>query len=326
MLRANRLGGRLEIRSTGLRVDLPQYLAEPIDIDAAEGTVIWRRSDKNITVLSDSIRIRNDVFDSQSNVQVIIGLDDAPPEVDLASTWSISDVSAVPRYLPQKVIKPKLFSWFQSALVSGSVSQGTTTLVGPLDKFPFDGGEGRFRVEASVRDLTFKYHPKWPATEQSDMEVVLDNMRLYSNNNRSVSAGNQTVDANIEIADLRDPVLTIDAFSTGSLETIRSFSRQSPIADILGGQLDRIAVSGDASFKLDLTVPLKKPGAFDFTARVRSNNGTLAIDGFAPQVTDLIGEVTISRDNITSETLGARFLGEQVAVRICHLRRPAIQR
>lgn len=316
VLRANRLGGRLEIRSTEMRAELPQYLAEPIDIDAAEGTVIWRRSDKNITVLSDSIRIRNEVLDSQSNVQLIIGPDGAPPEVDLASTWSISDVSAVTRYLPQKIIKPKLYSWFQSALLSGSVSQGTTTLVGPLDKFPFDGGEGRFRVEASVRDLTFKYHPEWPATEESDMEVVLDNMRLYSDNNRSVSAGNQTVDAKIEIADLRDPVLTIDAVSTGSLETIRSFSRQSPIAAILGGQLDRIAVSGDASFKLDLTVPLKNPGAFEFTTRVRSNNGTLAIDGFAPRVTDLIGDVTISRDDITSGTLGARFLGEQVAVRI----------
>lgn len=315
-LRANRLGGRLEIRSTDMIVDVPEYLGEPIDIDFAEGTVIWRNSDTRTTVLSDSIRIGNQVFDSQSNVQLIINSDSSSPEIDLASTWSIADVSAVGRYIPQKVIKPKLYNWFQSALVKGSIPNGTTTLKGPLDKFPFDNGEGRFLIEASVRNLTFKYHRLWPATEQSDMEVVLDNMRLYSVRNRSVSAGNQTVDAKIEIADLRNPVLTIEAFSTGTLETIRSFSRQSPIADVLGGQLERISVSGDASFTLDLMVPLKDSKSFEFTSRVRSNNGTLAIEGFKPEITDLIGEVTITRDNISSESLGARFLGQDVVVEL----------
>jgi uncharacterized protein (TIGR02099 family) len=154
------------------------------------------------------------------------------------------------------------------------------------------------------------------------MEVVLDNMRLYSVSNRSISAGNETVDANIEIADLRDPVLTIDAFSTGTLESIRAFSMQSPIGDIFGGQLERIAVSGDASFTLDLRVPLKDRKAFNFTTRVRSNNGTLAIEGFPPQVTNIVGEVTISRDDISSESLGARFLGAPVTIELARSEDP----
>jgi len=314
ILRANRLGGRIEIRSNDMVVDLPEYLSGPIDITSAEGTVIWRSSDKSTTVLSDSIRIRNDVFDSRSNVQLIIDADESSPVIDLASTWSITDVAAAKAYIPQKIIKPKLYDWFQASLVKGSIPQGSTTLKGPLDKFPFDKGEGQLLLAGSVRNLTFKYHPLWPTTERSDMEVVLDNMRLYSVRNRSNSRGNETIDAKIEIADLRDPVLTIDAFSTGTLQTIRAFSIQSPIGNVFGGQLERVAVSGDASFKLDLTVPLKDPKAFDFTSRVRSNNGTLAIDGFPPQVTDLIGEVTVSRDDISSESLGARFLGDAVTV------------
>lgn len=314
VLRANRLGGRVEIRSTDMLLDLPDYLPQAIDIDAADGTIIWRSSDTNTTVLSDSIRIRNAVFDSESNVQLIMGSGDASPEIDLASTWRIADIAVAKKYIPKKVIKPKLYNWFQAALVSGSIPQGTTSLKGPLDKFPFDGGEGRFLIEASLRDLTFKYQPRWPATERSDMEVVLDNMRLYSISNRSLSAGNQTIDAKIEIADLRNPVLTIDASSTGTLETLRAFSRQSPIGDFFGGQLDRIQVSGDASFTLDLTVPLKQPDNFSFTSRLRSDKGTLAIDGFAPPVTDLSGVLTISRDSVIAESLKARFLGESITV------------
>ena len=316
VLRANRLGGRLEIRSSDAVVDLPEYLPQPIDIAAADGTVIWRSSDASTTILSDSIRIRNDVFDSQSNVQLVIDAAESSPVIDLASTWSIKDLAAARQYIPQKVIKPKLYNWFQSALVKGSATNGSTTLYGPLDKFPFDNDEGKFLLQSSVRNLTFKYHPRWPATEQSDMDVVLDNMRLYSVRNRSISAGNETVDARIEIADLREPVLTIDGFSTGTLETIRAFSMQSPIGDIFGGHLERIAVSGDASFTLDLKVPLKDAKAFEFTSRVRSNNGTLAIDGFPAQLADLIGEVTISRDQISSEALGARFLGANVDIEL----------
>ena len=326
VLRANRLGGRLEIRSSDSTVDLPQYLSRPVDISSADGTVIWRSSDTSTTVLSDSIRIRNEVFDSQSNVQLLINSADSSPVIDLASTWSISDLAAAREYIPQKIIKPKLYDWFQTALVKGSISKGSTTLYGPLDEFPFDNDEGRFLLQGSVRNLTFKYQPSWPATERSDMEVVLDNMRLYSVRNRSISAGNETVDAHIEIADLREPVLKIEAFSTGSLETIRAFSMQSPIGDILGGQLDRIAVSGDASFSLDLTVPLKDVKAFEFTSRVRSNNGTLAIDGFPAQVTDVIGEVTISREDISSESLGARFLGADVTLELGRSGRSALQR
>jgi uncharacterized protein (TIGR02099 family) len=316
LLRANQSGGRLEISSDNLDVHAPQYLSDVIEIDQAEGTVIWRNSRNRITILSDSIAITSEFFDSQSNVELLIHKDGSSPEIDLASTWSISDIAEAKRYIPQTGLNPKLYDWFQMALVDGSIPRGTTTLNGPLDKFPFDGGEGRLLIEASVRNMNFKYHQLWPATEQSDMEVILDNARLYTTENRSVSAGISIVNAKVNIPDLRDPVLNIESFSTGSLEAIRNFSMQSPIAQVFGGQLDRVAISGDASFTFNLVVPLKRDRVqeFEFTSRIRSNNGTLVIEGFDPPITDLIGEVTIDREHISSEGLGGRFLGEDVSI------------
>jgi len=315
-LRANRSAGRLEINSTDLEIHAPEYLPEVIDIDAADGTVIWRNSNNKTTILSDSIVIGSEIFYSQSNVQLVLSKDGSSPEIDLASTWSISDLAQAKRYIPKKGLQPRLYDWFQMALVSGEITQGTTTLNGPLDKFPFDGGEGRLLMEASVHDMTFKYHDAWPATEHSDMDVILDNARLYTTQNQSVSAGIPIVNANVDIPDLRDPVLSIESFSASSLGAIREFSMRSPIAKVFGGQLDRVSVSGDASFTLNLSVPLKREraGEFEFVARVRSNNGTLAIEGFAPPITDLIGEVTIEREHIESEGLAATFLGEPIDI------------
>lgn len=314
LLRANRSGGRLEINSTDLVVSSSDYLVDAIEIVSAEGTIIWRSGDDRITILSDSIAIESDYFASQSNVHLILYKDGSSPRIDLASTWSISDISAVKRYIPKKILKPKMYDWFQMALVGGAIPHGTTRLSGSLDKFPFDDGEGRFRIDASVRNMTLKYHELWPATEQSNMEVVLENARLYTVQNNSVSAGMSVINAQLDIPDLRNPVLSIQSFSTGTLEAIREFSMRSPIHGILGGQLDRISVSGDASLALDLTVPLKKPTEFEFTAHIRSNNGTLAIDGLDATVTDLIGDVMIERDKITSESLGGTFLGQSISI------------
>lgn len=315
-VRANQAGGSFEIDSVNIQIKAPEYVPEVIDIDSAVGIVIWRNSSNQTTILSDSIVIESEFFDSQNNIQLVLNKDGSSPEIDLASSWSISDVARAKHFIPTVGVNKKLHDWFQMALVSGSIPRGTTSLNGPLDKFPFDGGEGRLLIEASVRNMAFKYHEAWPASTNADLEVVVDNARLYSVKNRSNNVGNSVVDAKIDIADLREPVLTIESFSTGSLQSIREFSMQSPINDIFGGHLDRVSVSGDASFTLNLSVPLKKERLqeFEFQTKIRSNNGSLAIEGFNPPVTDLIGEVTLEREHISSEGLGGRFLGQEVSI------------
>jgi len=314
-LRADSAGGLLDVAGEYMVLSLPEYLSLPVDIDAAEGTIIWRRSDDRITILSDNITVRNSILDSQNNIQITVQGDDAPV-VDFASSWSIEDISAAKRYIPGKIMQPKLYDWFQAALVEGRMPGGTTRLIGPLDKFPFDEGEGQFLIEADVRNMTFQYLPNFPAARFSELNVVLDRMRLYTTSNRSISRGNTTIDADVEIADLREPVLTIDAFSTGTLDSLKSFAADSPVAGVFGGQLDRVTVSGEASMRLDLIVPIKDWRSFDFTASILSNNGTLAVAGLPAPVTDLSGAVTVGRQQVSSEALGGRFLGEPVSFEV----------
>ena len=315
-LRANRAGGRLKIESKDFELLAPEYFPENMVFDSADGTIIWRNSENQVTVLSDSIALESDFFRSESNIHLVLNDDGSSPEIDLASSWSISDVARAKRHIPIKGLKPKLYDWLQTALVSGSIPRGTMTLSGPLDKFPFDEGEGRLLIEASVRNMLLKYHAAWPAAEETDLEIVIDNTRLYTNENRSVNAGNLVVNAQIDIPDLRDPILTIKSLSTGTLASVHAFSSNSPIAKFFGDQLDRVTVSGDASFTLDLMVPLKKERfqEFTFTSRIRSNNGTLQITGLQAPISGLIGEVSITRDDISSVGLGGHFLGGGVSI------------
>jgi uncharacterized protein (TIGR02099 family) len=313
LVRADAGGGRLEIQSDDMVLELARFLGEPVPVDAAHGTIIWRRGGDQTTVMTDKITIANSVLHSETNFTAKIEPGKAP-NIDLASAWRIDDVAAAKRFIPAGTMKTKLFDWFQSALVSGHMPRGTTRLYGPLDKFPFDGGEGRLLVQADVRDMTFQFHPDWPAAEIVNLDVVLDNTRLYSERNRSINRGREVVDAMIEIGDLRKPILTIDSFSTGSLESIHAYAQNSPIGNIFGGQLKRVRVDGDASFNLELMFPITDWRNFTFTARIVANDGTLAVEGFNPPVTGLTGAVTIDRDSITSEALGGEFLGHPVTI------------
>jgi uncharacterized protein (TIGR02099 family) len=312
-LRADRSGGRLEINADNMILDLADFLSEKVPIDVANGTIIWRRSGDRITVLSDNITLGNADLFSQSNIQVTLDKDKTPV-IDLESNWSISDVGSAKRFIPGQVMHQKLYDWFQSALVSGRIPRGTTRLYGPLDKFPFDGGEGRFLLQADIRDMTFRFHKDWPAAEIIGLDVTLDNTRLYSEKNRSINRGREVVDAKVEIGDVRKPVLTIDSLSMGTLESLHAYAENSPIGRLFGGHLRRVRVAGDASLKLDLMVPITDSRNFTFTTRIATNDGTLHVEGFNPPVTELSGAVIIDRETVTSEALGGLFLGHPVTI------------
>jgi len=311
-IRADRDGGRVEIESSNLALDLGGQLTEVLVLDDTFGTVIWRRNREGIIVLSDSVQIRNADFDSQMSVQVSIPADGASPYIDFDSSWTVFDVSAMRRYLPVKLISPQLYNWLSSALVSGYVRHGTTRFNGALSDFPFNDDSGTFRIEARLEDTTLIYSPKWPAPVFDHLDIVVDGTRLYSVENQAANLGILVEDAKIEIPDLRDPVLSIDTFATGTLSDIRDYAVQSPIAEVFGGQLERVDVDGDASFDLKLTLPIANKDAYEFSTRIRPSDGTIRIHGFAAPVTGLNGTITVTRNDISSESLFGRFLGSPV--------------
>ena len=317
-LRASQSGGSLQIRASQLAIDATEFTGSSVDIVTAESLLFWRQRGGELSIWSDGLQLSNSFFDSQSDVDLVFRDGIAAPEIALSSTWSILDIAQAKRLIPERLLQQHLYDWFQMSLVSGSIPDGRTELHGPLDKFPFDAGEGQLLINASVRNLDFKYHRDWPASENADLEVVLENARLYSERNRSTSLGNRVVNARVEIADLREPVLTIDSEATGTLESIRQFSLQSPIAEVFGGQLERVSVSGDASFTLDLSIPLKRArrSEFEFESRVSSRAGTLEIAGFDAPISELSGDVTVSRNSISSDSLTAQFLGEPVSINL----------
>ncbi len=322
-IRADRDGGRVEIQSTDLTVNTGTVLAAPISFDDAMGTIIWRRSSNGVIFLSDSIRIRNADFDSESSLQIVVPANGDAPFVDIQSDWNINDVSAIRRYLPLSLQSAPIGKWLLMAPVSGIVSDGTLRLNGSLDRFPFDNGDGSFHVTAAFEDFVLRYSERWPAPEFNYVDIVVDNMRLTSTRNFADINGTMVENARIVIPDLRNPVVAIDAFATGTLDSLRRYGAASPINDVLGGQLARVRVSGEASMDLTVSYPVRDKLNYDFSARIRSSDGSVLVDGFPAPVTELNGVVVVSRDSIAAESLFGRFLGNPVDIQLSRNDDPA---
>jgi uncharacterized protein YhdP len=206
-VRADRTSGRLELDTDNLVVTAPGLLGEPLGLDTTLGTVIWRHSNDRTTVLSDSIVLRNAFLDSQTSVELSIVDGATKPFVDLESVFTVSDLSEARRYVPYMEKRPRMSEWFQQGIESGEVPRGTARLYGPMDKWPFDNGEGQFLLEATIRDAVVVYQPKWPAAEIIEADLAIENMSLRSNRSHVINAGNVIKDASVEIADFRNPFL-----------------------------------------------------------------------------------------------------------------------
>ncbi|MAD91579.1 MAG: TIGR02099 family protein [Gammaproteobacteria bacterium] len=316
LLRANHAGGLLETNSNQLLIHIPEYLPQEITLDKVDGSIIWRNSKDKTTIISNNIIVNNDVITSESNIQLVFYKNSVAPEIDLESDWSISDLAQIKRFIPKNIVDQNLYDWFQMALVGGSVVQGKTILNGSLDKFPFDDGLGQLSMRASVQDMSFKYHKLWPAIDDLNIELILDNTRLYTTKNKSTSAGMSVVNAKVSIPNLLSPILNIQSVSESSLESIHKFSMQSPIADFFDGQLNAIKVGGDALLDFNFNMPLKKElfKDFEFKIQMESKNGSLKVVDFNPTITNLAGKIFFDRNQIISSNLSGLFLGEEIDI------------
>jgi uncharacterized protein (TIGR02099 family) len=316
-LSADHSGGLLELDSNALTVTAARALARPLTMDEARGTVIWRRAQDRMTVLSDSIVLRTAFFNSDTSVELSITEDGNAPVIDAEMRFDVSDAAQAGSFVPFMEKRPKISRWFQSGIEAGRITDGEAFLSGPIDKFPFEKGDGLMMVKATLRDGVIKFLPRWPAAEVQEADIVLENLSTRSHRNRVELVGNKIVDAKIDVSHMRiDPRMTLSAKSNGTVESLLDLALQSPINEMLGGQLDSVTASGNATTTIDLEVPIRDSKNFTLMDRLQVSNARMQMEGFGAPLTDVNGLVIIERESVSSEELGGTFLGHPIAIQL----------
>ncbi len=322
-LRADTRSGRVELKSRAGEFDWPSVFRSKLAVDELNGLVVWREGQNAVRVVSDNLDVTTPDATTQSNLELTLPLDGSSPRLDLETTVSDFDASVVPRYLPVHTMPATVVEWLDDALRGGRVHDARVTFVGPLKAFPFDGGEGRFNVTASIDHAALRYVHDWPEAEDLEGTVEFANAGFAAHGSGRV-LGNRSSNIEVAIPDLRKGVLSIKASTTGPLGQVLSYLKSAPLIESsLGPSFSRLespAGTGDVAF--DLNLPLLDRAAYRLDASLDMAEGELVFRGFEPHATEIHGTLKLHDGELSGDGIQAIFLDGPVTARVSPAQTP----
>ncbi|WP_324780362.1 YhdP family protein [Thiobacillus sedimenti] len=301
--------GSFEIDSQKLTLTLPELFREPtLALDSMHARGSWTRTDRGHRVTLAELAFAN--ADAAGTAKGFYErIPGARGVIDLGARLTRADGMAVYRYLPKTVGDPTV-EWVRRAVLAGHSDDVQLTLKGDLAAFPFDHGEGLFRVEAHIRDGVLDYVPGWPRIDGiaarllfqgRTMEVTSEQARIYDTALSSVK---------VAIPDLlhHDEQLLVDGQAAGPLQDFIRFANASPVHARLRGFTVGLEGSGPAKLALSLRVPLRRSHDTTVAGRLSLQGDALQSPAL-PRLEQVRGDVDFTGTSLAATNLAAQFLG-----------------
>lgn len=320
--------GEVDLSADSLPVNWPSMSGQELNLDSIKAVLSVDLTDKKRITIDGDIELEDDGVDlsTRLNLTVVAG---QSPHVDMQSRFAVTDVKALKQWLP----KDKGFSrWFEKAIESGSVSDGSLLVFGSLAEFPFDSGEGVFRVSANVNDARIAFHPQWPAAFDVNGSLELDGPTLTGVAKQASLDKFTLKQTNLQIKNLRKPVLTLAGTGGGNLQDVVDFGVTGPLKSVLEPAISDVKGSGQVDMDIEFTMPLyREQIASDISSETASPPqppspafdvvGSLFLDGNAVEfqrsnipLKNVQGSIGFNRSGIRVNNLKATFLSQSVRI------------
>ncbi|MEN8108789.1 MAG: YhdP family protein [Pseudomonadota bacterium] len=302
--------GALWLDSHHVSVQDDALFRDVLQFEDVEGEVAWHSSDDLLTIGSDNLRVANDDLELAAKLTVVMPTDTFSPVVDLDADFVRGKLGRIHHYLPARVMSAKGVRWLDRSLVSGDIRGGSVVLQGRLDQLPYDNGGGRLVIRLPVHNAILDYNEDWTRIERLEAEVNFTGrkMDVYSSNGYIRSAKLAKVHA--QIRDLQHPDLTIKGTINGQLPVMLAEMNSSPVGDVYGAVVERVASEGPAGLDLDIFVPLhgNKNREITVAGAIHFKGNTLIVKGDDVSLEDIKGELTFTPDGFRGDGLSARML------------------
>jgi len=306
--------GAFSIDSRQLALNLPNLFRDPVmgfDDIRAQGS--WKKTARGrLLTLDEAVFANPDAAGTAKGHYVMLA--GRPGIVDLGIHLTRADGTAVYRYLP-KQIGDRTVSWLKDGIKSGYSDDVRLTLQGDVTQFPFERGNGVFRLEAQVKDVALDYVQGWPGIEGIHARVLFQGkvMEITSSQARIYGVALSPVKAVIPDLLHHEEQLLIEGEANGPLQDFIRFSNFSPVGEILRGFTDTLTGSGLARLALKLHVPLRKSDDTTLTGRLSFLDDTLFASGL-PRVDQVRGDIDFTGDSLNATNISAQFLGGPLSI------------
>lgn len=312
--------GKINLQTKRGELIAPDTFAIPLALGQVTGDIdVNYFKTQELVLATDNLKIDND--DVQATFTGSMKLtSDWQPTADLTAKFKIANTSRIYQYLPLKIFDKDLQDWLKKAFISGELNNGTFTLRGPLNAFPFDKKEGEFLAEADVNNLSLYYAPGWPMLDKMYGHVRFQNRQVQINVTDSEihKIKLKNIVASIpELSDAKPAILQISVDPVNlELTDGLLFIKQSPLNQTIGKAFSNLKLQGPGVLNLKLTIPLKTAEQTQVEGSLAVDNAQLSIMPWNLNITNLLGTLQFTEKSLTSDAITARVFAKPINISI----------
>jgi uncharacterized protein (TIGR02099 family) len=307
-------------------VTLPVGLDEPfIALEEASAQIAWQLTGDDVALQFTQGRVVNDDVAGEFNGNWKTGEANArlPGVLDLTATLSRAKVAQVHRYLPN-TLPAGVRAYVREAVQAGDASHVTLRLRGNLRDMPFENPKlGEFRIVAQVAQGKYAYvppeppkpkaasTPAWPALTDVNGELVFDRSALQFKGSTQLAGAPQVTWQKLvaSIPKLDQPVVTVTGEARGPVAQVLEVIAKSALNDLTGTVLSKSQATGDANFKLDLTLPIDHLDQAKVQGSVVFADNALQVIPGTPVLNRTRGTLQFSEQGFQLKAVQAQLLG-----------------
>ncbi len=312
-------GGELEADAMQVRLTLPNVFRAPLEAKRLRGQIAWERLAESWQFSSDGVQLA--VSDGQVDVGFTLHVPhDAArsPTLRLNAGFRNLNGAQAARYYPVRHLSRKTLEWMESSFLGGEVTRGTIAYDGPIREFPFVEGQGRFALQAHVRNGSYRFLPGWTPVRQAEVDVAIDRdqVRVTGQGRLGGLAARQVTVETVRTSAGSEAV-RVQSQLTGpvaeALRVLYEIEPGSPASDWTRYLPGGLQAGGDGELTLAIDVPLD--GApVRVNGEYRFRKASLREPASGATAEALVGHVRFGEDGVRDSQLHARFLGGVAAL------------
>lgn len=311
--------GELRLSSTAVSLDAPKLFAQPLQFRALQGALRWVHGTdpKTPSTLDiDAVQMANADFRGEVGGR-LTWLPGQTPTADLTATIHEGRGNAVWRYLPN-VVHEHTRTWLRDSLKAGTSHHATLVLKGPLDQYPFERGDGTFRIDVPIEHGRLHYANDWPEISNIQGHLVFTGRGMQLTARHGETQGAKLHQVNVRIPDLwaREHALLIDGVATGAAQAFVDFANHSPVRERSGTFTQNLRARGDASLELKLNLPLANLTQSKIDGRLTLINTLLEPGRGLPDLEHLNGTLYFTQDRFFAHNLEAQLFAQPARINL----------
>ncbi len=319
-------GGKARVSILNGSITLPVGLDEPrIALEEASAQIAWQHKGDEVAVQFTQGRVVNADLAGEFSGNWKTGEASArlPGVLDLTATLSRAKVAHVHRYLPNTLPRD-VRAYVRDAVQAGDASHVTMRLRGNLRDMPFDNPKlGEFRIAAQVAQGHYAYVPPvptkaktvqtaaWPALTEVNGDLVFDRSTLQFKGSTQLAGAPQVTWQKLvaNIPKLDQPVVSVTGEARGPVAQVLDMISKSTLNDLTGTVLSKSQATGDANFKLALTLPIDHLDKSTVQGSVVFADNALQVMPGTPVLNRMRGTLQFSEQGFQLKGLQAQLLG-----------------